>query len=194
MKGRLIWFVTMAALGGLALGMLSAGTQVAPAPLKVGVVDLSRVADAYQKRKDREADLNTRRDAAAAQLKELQKKVEALSSEIELLDKNGPQYAAKKRQLIEKQEELLMKARLADREVLEKMEQYLQEVYSEILAKVSEYRDRNHFDFIFRLDTRPLSTQERIADQLDRKLLLSSAKAFDITEDMILFVNQPQPK
>lgn len=87
-----------------------------------------------------------------------------------------------------------MKTRLAEREVMEKLEGYLQEVYSEILAKIGEYQDKNQFDFIFRIDTRPLTTQERIIDQLDRKLLLANAKTFDVTDDVIAYLNQSYAK
>lgn len=168
--------------------------QVAPAPLKVGVVDLAKVVDGFQKRKDREAELNKIREAAANQLKELQKKVEGLSAEMELLDKSSPDFMAKKKLLAEKQEELLVKTRLADREIGEKLEQYLQEVYSEILARIDEYRAQNNYDFIIRVDKRPLTTQEPIVTQLDRKVILSHAITFDITDKVIAFLNQAYTK
>jgi len=173
---------------------LYGGSQINSAPLKVGVVDLAKVIDGYQKKKDREADLNKARETAAAQLKALQKKIESMNSEIELIDKKSPEFLTKKRELLEKQEELIMRSRLADREVQEKLEQYLQEVYSEILAKIEEYRAANKFDFIFRQDPRPLTTQERIVFQLDRKLLMASDKSFDVTDDVIAFLNQSYTK
>jgi len=194
MKSRTIWILAWVASGSFVLGLLHAGGPVAPSPLKVGVVDLSKVVDNYQKKKDREAELNKTRDAAAAQLKELQKKIEGMASEMELLDKSSAEFPAKRRLLSEKQEELLMKTRLAEREVMEKLELYLQEVYSEILAKIAQYRERNNFDLIFRIDTRPLTTQERIIEQLDRKILMSNAKTLDITDDLIAFLNESYAK
>jgi Skp family chaperone for outer membrane proteins len=176
------------------VGVLQAGSQISPGPLKIGVVDLFKVVDGYQKKKDREVELNKARDAAAAQLKELQKKIEGMASELELVDKSSPDYPAKKRTLSEKQEELLMRSRLAEREVMGKLEQYLQEVYSEVLAKIAEYREKNNFDFILRADTRPLTTQERIIDQLDRKVIMASSKAFDVSDDVIAFLNQSYTK
>jgi Skp family chaperone for outer membrane proteins len=172
------------------LSILCAGNQVSPGPLKVGVVDLFKVVDGYQKKKDREAEINKVREASAAQLKELQKKIEGMVSEMNLMDKNGPDFIAKKRQLTEKQEELLMRTRLAEREVMGKLEEYLQEVYSEVLAKIGEYREHNSFDMIVRMDSRPVTTQEPILAQLDRKLLLSSVKTLDVTDDVIAFLNQ----
>ena len=194
MRSKSLWVVALAVSGGLLFSLLHAGTPAGPVPLKVGVVDLSKVVDNYQKKKDREAELNKTRAAAAAQLKDLQKKIEGMASEMDLLDKNSPEFPAKRRLLSEKQEELVMKTRLAEREVMEKLEQYLQEVYNEILTKVGEYREQNNFDLIFRVDNRPLTTQERIIDQLDRKILMSSAKPLDITDDVIAFLNKSYAK
>jgi len=188
------WIVALLVSGGLLLTLLHAGPPAGPTPLKVGVIDLAKVVDNYQKKKDREAELNKTREAAAAQLKDLQKKIEGMASEMDLLDKNSPEFPAKRRLLSEKQEELVMKTRLAEREVMEKLEQYLQEVYNEILTKVGEYREQNNFDLIFRVDNRPLTTQERIIDQLDRKILMSSAKPLDITDDVIAFLNKSYAK
>jgi len=153
-------------------------------------VDLAKVVDGYQKKKEREADLNKARETATAQLKALQKKIESMSSEIDLLDKKSTEYPAKRKELLEKQEELLMRARLADREMTEKVNQYLQEVYSEILAKIEDYRAKNNFDFIIRVDNRPLNTQESIASQLDRKTFIASSKTFDVSDDVIAFLNE----
>ena len=194
MKSLSGWVLALLVSGGLVLSVLHAGNQVSPAPLKVGVIDLFKVVDGYQKKKDREVELNKSRDAVAAQLKELQKKIEGMTSEMELLDKNNPEFPAKRKLLSEKQEELLMKTRLAEREVMEKLEQYLQELYSEVLAKVGEYREKNNFDMIFQINTRPLTTQERIIEQLDRKLLMSSAKTMDVTDDVIAYLNQSYAK
>jgi Skp family chaperone for outer membrane proteins len=151
---------------------------------------LFKVVDGYQKKKDRESEINKTRDAAAAQLRELQKKIEGMTSELELMDKNSAEFMNKRKMITEKQEELLMKTRLAEREVMERLERYLQELYSEILAKVNEYRERNGYDMIIRLDTRPLTNEEPIITQLDRKLLMSSAQTLDVTDDMIAFLNQ----
>jgi len=194
MKGWLGLVLGTAGGAGILLGVLQAANPIAPAPLKVGVVDLAKVVDNYQKKKDREAELNKVRDASAVQLKELQKKLEGMGSELELLDKNSPEFAAKRRTFSEKQEELVMKTRLAEREVMEKLEQYLQEVYNEILSKIAEYRAANNFDFIVRVDVRPLSTQERIVDQLDRKIILAFGKSFDVTDDVIVFLNKSYAK
>ncbi len=190
------WFgvAALAVSGGLLLGLLHAGTQIAPGPLKVGTVDLVKIVDGYQKKKDREAELNKVRDEAAGKLKALQKQIESMNAELDLLDKKSPDYPAKRRTFLEKQEELIMKSRLADREVSDKLEQYLQEVYSEILAKIEDYRAQNNFDFILRVDNRPLTTQERIAYQLDRKVLIASSKTFDVTDDVVAFLNQAYAK
>jgi Skp family chaperone for outer membrane proteins len=194
MKRIMAWTVPFAVAGCLVLGMLHAGSQVTSGPLKVGVVDLVKVVDGYQKKKDRETELNKSREAMAGQLKALQKKIESMSSEIDLLDKKSTEYPAKRKELLEKQEELLMRARLADREMTEKVNQYLQEVYSEILAKIEDYRAKNNFDFIIRVDTRPLNTQESIASQLDRKTFIASSKTFDVSDDVIAFLNESLAK
>jgi Skp family chaperone for outer membrane proteins len=185
-----MWLLVGAISGCLVLSMLHAGSQISPSPLKVGVVDLFKVVDGYQKKKDREVEINKVREAAGASLKDLQKRIEGMVSELELVDKNSPDFPTRKKLISEKQEELLMKTRLAEREVMEKLEQFLQEIYSEILARIGEYQQKNQFDFIFRIDARPLTNQERIIDQLDRKLLMASAKTFDITDDVTAFLNQ----
>ena len=190
MKSLFGWIVAALVSGGLVLSILHAGNQVSPGPLKVGVVDLFKVVDGYQKKKDREVEINKVREASAAQLKDLQKAIDGMVSEMNLMDKNSPDFLAKKKALTEKQEELIMRTRLAEREMMAKLEQYLQEVYSEILAKIGDYRERNGFDLIIRLDTRPLTTQEPILAQLDRKLLLSSVKTLDVTDDVIAYLNQ----
>lgn len=90
MRSGLAYVLALVVSGSLVLSILHAGNQVSPGPLKIGVVDLFKVVDGYQKKKDREAELNKVRDASAAQLKDLQKKIEGMTSEMELLDKNSP--------------------------------------------------------------------------------------------------------
>ena len=80
--------------GGLLLALSHAGAPAGPTPLKVGVIDLSKVVDNYQKKKDREVEINKAREAAAVQLKDIQKKIEGMAAQMDLLDKTSPEFTA----------------------------------------------------------------------------------------------------
>jgi len=190
MRKMMAWTVPVAVAGCLVLGILHAGNPISPGPLKIGVVDLAKVADGYQKRKDRETEINKAIQAAEGQLKAFQKKVESMSSEVDLLDRKAPEYSGKRKELVEKIEEARMRRRLAEIELNEKGTLYLQEVFSEILAKVEEYRAANNFDFILRVDNKPLASQE----QLLLKMVMAHNKAFDVTDDVIAYLNKSLQK
>jgi Skp family chaperone for outer membrane proteins len=186
----LVLVVPFVALGAFVLGILQAGNPITPGPLKIGVVDLAKVADGYQKRKERESEINKAIREAESQLKAFQKKIESMSSELDLLDRKSPEYSTKRKELVEKIEEARMRRRLAEIELNEKGTQYLQEVFSEILAKVEEYRAANNYDFILRVDNKPLTSQ----DQLVLKMVMAYNNAFDVTDDVIAYLNKSPQK
>ena len=190
MKKGIALIVPFVALGAFVLGILHAGNPISSGPLKIGVVDLAKVADGYQKRKDRETEINKAIQEAEGQLKAFQKKIESMSSELDLLDRKATEYSVKQKELVEKIEEARMRRRLAEIELNQKGTQYLQEVFGEILAKVEEYRAANNFDFILRVDNKPLASQ----DQLVSKMVMAHNKAFDVTDDVIAYLNKSLQK
>ena len=161
--------------------------------LKVGTVDLQRVVDQYQKRKDMQEDLKKFKAGTEASLKDLQKQVDAVKGELDLLNEGSPDYDKKKRELEEKREILVLKGRLAEKEVVEKWAKGLETIYNEILEKVDKFREKAGYDLLLRIDVAPLkaTTLEDMREHLNRKMVLSRSQAVDVTDALIKFINEP---
>jgi Skp family chaperone for outer membrane proteins len=184
------------ALACVVTGLGAWTAQAADPPvgaLKVGTVDLQRVVDQYQKRKDMQEDLKKFKAGTEASLKDLQKQVDAVKGELDLLNEGSPDYDKKKRELEEKREILVLKGRLAEKEVVEKWAKGLETIYNEILEKTDKFREKAGYDLLLRIDVAPLkaTTLEDMREHLNRKMVLSRSQAVDVTDALIKFINEP---
>ena len=137
------------ALACVVTGLGAWTAQAADPPagaLKVATVDLQRVVDQYQKRKDMQEDLKKFKAGTEASLKGLQKQVDAVKGELDLLNEDSPDYDRKKRELEEKREVLVLKGRLAEKEVVEKWAKGLETIYNEILDKIHDMVELGDID------------------------------------------------
>lgn len=176
---------------GLFFSISQVRSQSAEKPLKIGVFDLRLLMDKCELRKDKEIEINKMKDTEAAKLKEERKELDGLKSELDLMAKDNPQLAQKSKEYARKQEALALKSRWAEADVLENWEKTFQEVYSEVLRQIEEFRAKNGYDLILRYDSQPLSgSGGRVIDQLDRKIVIARAPSIDVTDALVDFINK----
>lgn len=167
-----------------------AQSEAAAKPMKIGVLDLRRLMDNCQLRKDKEVEINKMKDEEAAKLKEEKKALDELKAGIDRLPKDAPDLAEKAKELTRKQEALLLKNRWAEADVLETWEKTFQSVYSDVLRMIEDFREKNNYDLILRYDSQPLGAGgARVIDQLDRKVVMARAASVDVTDALIKYVN-----
>jgi Skp family chaperone for outer membrane proteins len=168
-----------------------AQSEAAAKPMKIGVLDLRRLMDNCQLRKDKEVEINKMKDEEAAKLKEEKKALDELKAGIDRLPKDAPDLAEKAKELTRKQEALLLKNRWAEADVLETWEKTFQSVYSDVLRMIEDFREKNNYDLILRYDSQPLGAGgARVIDQLDRKVVMARAASVDVTDALIKYVNE----
>ncbi len=195
MFARCVLYLCFAAVAGFLSRTLPAQDQPAPKPLKIGVVDLRVLMDSCQMRKDKEAEINKRKDAEAAKLKEERKQLDGVKSELDLMPKDNPQFFEKSKEFSRKQEAFLLKNRWAEADVLELWEKTFLTVYTDILHQIESFRQKNDYDIILRYDSQPLGgAGTRVIDQLDRKVIMARAASVDVTDALIQFVNDAYAK
>ena len=184
-------YVLLVLMSALLASKAWAQSEAAAKPMKIGVLDLRRLMDNCQLRKDKEVEINKMKDEEAAKLKEEKKALDELKAGIDRLPKDAPDLAEKAKELTRKQEALLLKNRWAEADVLETWEKTFQSVYSDVLRMIEDFREKNNYDLILRYDSQPLGAGgARVIDQLDRKVVMARAASVDVTDALIKYVNE----
>ena len=197
MKTRNIVVVMSAIVVAVAgLSIMASMSAAGEKALKVGIVDFDRIVDEYQMKKDRESELKKMQQAKQEDIQKRVKEIEALGEEIRMLDESNPERKAKRWLYAEKRALLEAARQVAGKEFEEKYKEAIEKVYNKILSEIEEFRKQHGYDFIIRVDTKPLKSDslELMSQHLDRKLILAFSKSFDVTDEVISFLNERYAK
>lgn len=179
----------------LALIISLPGTTMAK-EMKVGVVNLNKVFDQYDKRKELENDFRDIRNRSEEVLKAKQDEAMALRDEIQLLD---PGSAARKKKE-EDMEKLLLYLQIEDevaRKNLTKAEkEFYEELFQDINAVVEEVGKKEGFDLILKKE----DIDTKSADLVELRLkigigtVLYFSNALDVTDKVVESLNRRYKK
>jgi Skp family chaperone for outer membrane proteins len=191
MRARRAMYFALIFAGVVVASLRWAASQPAQAPFKIAVLDLRRLTDQCQMRRDKETELNRMKDAEEAKLKEQGQALDRMKAELDGLPKDDPQLAEKSKQYGRRQEEFMLRKRWAEADVLETWDKTFQSVYGDLLARVEEFREKNGYDIILRYDSQALGAGgARIIDQLDRKIVMARARSVDVTDAVVHYINE----
>lgn len=164
--------------------------------MKVGVVNLNKVFDQYDKRKELENDFRDIRNRSEEVLKAKQDEAMALRDEIQLLD---PGSAARKKKE-EDMEKLLLYLQIEDevaRKNLTKAEkEFYEELFQDINAVVEEVGKKEGFDLILKKE----DIDTKSADLVELRLkigigtVLYFSNALDVTDKVVESLNRRYKK
>ncbi len=152
----------MAAMVCLAAGLAAGASAASAAELKIGVVDMAKVMDAYPETQRAEATLQTLRDDLEKERKDLLEKRQTLRTDYEAASKEAANRAwsdaerQRKEAVAEEKLELLRgheqnireTLELRQRQVSDQMMRMRQRILARLQERIGEYARANGFDLV----------------------------------------------
>lgn len=163
---------------------------------KIGIVDISRVFEKYQKRIDLDQELKGQEKGFQDEINKKRKEIIDLDEETQLLDL-GSESRGKNENLLERKNvELEGYAKFAERQLLKKYKDFFENVYQEVVQKVEEIGKQNNFDLIIKKEEPNLESGQ-ISDlqfKIGIRTVLYHSESVDITLDVIDNLNASYSK
>lgn len=169
------------------------GTLAGAAASRVAVCNIANVLGDYQRAKDLSNELKEQRDVIEAENKKRIKKAEELQTQLEGYKNGSPKYdetlQAAQRHEIDRRVWLQMK----QQEMLRTHRRLLEEMYNDIHKAVADVAREKGFDIV--IQSQPTELQaakeiEHLVTQIDRQKVLYNTPGVDITEAVLLRVNE----
>jgi len=177
----------------LIFSLRSSAEEASPVPaLKIGVVDMSRVFDAYKKRDDFNKTLEEFRRQKAQEIENRRVEIRRLQDKIQLLAPGSEERKSEEENLSRKRLEFETEGRLAAQEVDQKYRALLAEIYRDISEQVKRFSEENGYDLILKteaLETDTSSTAELKLRLSTQKILYYSPR-LDVTGKIIEVLNK----
>lgn len=170
----------------------------APAPLRIGVVNLKAVFEKYQKAKDFEKSLEAEKARVKIEVDRIEKEQKALTEEIKILDQTSDVHRDRMKQLIT--DEALKRYYVNDwnQEVAERLNKNTAILYNEIRAEIDAQATAMGFDLILKVDPERLEENSGASaiDRINSRVVLFVNKAarLDITDAVLNALNAKLPK
>ncbi len=163
---------------------------------KIGVVDISRVFEKYQKRIDLDQELKEQEKEFQDEINKKRKEIIDLDEETQLLDL-GRESRSKNESLLERKNvELEGYAKFAERQLLKKYKNFFENIYEEVVQKVEEIGKQESFDLIIKKEEPDLKSGQ-ISDlqfKIGIRTVLYHSASVDITLDVIDNINASYSK
>ncbi len=163
---------------------------------KIGVVDISSVFEKYQKRTDLDQELKEQEKAFQDEINKKRKEIIDLDEETQLLDL-GSEGRSKNENLLERKNvELEGYAKFAEKQLLKKYKDFFESVYEEVIQKIEEIGEQDHFDLIIKKEEPDLK-EGHLSDlqfKIGIRTVLYHSESVDITLDVIDNINASYSK
>lgn len=159
--------------------------------IKVGVVDISRVFEKYEKRRDHDQELKNLEKKFQKEINEKRKEIINLDEETQLLDL-GSESRRKNEVLLERKNvELEGYAKFAERRLLKRYKGFFEKIYDEVVKEVEIIGEKEKFDLVIKKEEPELKSG-KISDlqfKIGIRTVLYHSKAVDITKKVIDSLN-----
>ncbi len=163
---------------------------------KIGVVDISSVFEKYQKRTDLDQELKEQEKAFQDEINKKRKEIIDLDEETQLLDL-GSEGRSKNENLLERKNvELEGYAKFAEKQLLKKYKDFFENIYEEVVQKIEEIGEQEHFDLIIKKEEPDLKNGQ-LSDlqfKIGIRTVLYHSESVDITLDVIDSINASYSK
>jgi outer membrane protein len=161
-------------------------------PLKVGIVDLSKALDSYDKKAQFDAELKEFGEAKKDEIRRKGEDLRAKREKIELLLPGSPERKKLEKEFSASEVELKVMIDAADDELEDKYAALLVELYNDIADECSRYAREKKFDLILKkeaLELEQLSPEQVKLSILSQKIVYNVPE-LDITPDIIRRLKQ----
>jgi Skp family chaperone for outer membrane proteins len=159
---------------------------------KAGCIDVSRVFDEYQRRKDFVEELNNVREALRAEDQKRQQELQVMASQIELVKPDDPTFAPRRRDLMERQIAYKTWAETKQADMEAQSADWTVRIYHEINAAIAVYAQQNGIDvMLFAEEFNPEGQNpQQIIQQISNRKVLHCAAGANHTAALIDKLNK----
>lgn len=159
--------------------------------IKIGVVDISRVFEKYERRKDLDQELKDLEKKFQDEINKKKKDIINLDEETQLLDL-GSESRRKNEELLERKNvELEGYAKFAERQLLRRYKESFETIYDAVVKGVETIGSKEGFDLIIKKEEPELKSGQ-ISDlqfKIGIRTVLYHSKAVDVTPKVIEVLN-----
>ncbi len=159
--------------------------------IKIGIVDISKVFEKYNKRIDLDQKLKEQEKEFQDEINKKRKEMIDLDEETQLLEL-GSESRSENEELLEKRNvELEGYAKFAERQLLKKYKDFFENTYDEVVKKIEEIGKQENFDLIVKKED-PGVESGQISDlqfKIGITTVLYHSKSVDITSSIIESLN-----
>ncbi len=191
---RLYIAAGLVVLGGVAIGPSYAVWQAALEPAVICTVNLERVFNDINRRNVAEADLEKDLSAFQDRADELRKKAERLGQDSEALVPGTDKHDQVQKQLRETALDYAAMVEFIQLKLDSRRAEARRELFDQIIAATTEYAEANGIDFVLTNDSKlsiQAGTDLQIVQQLALRRLVYASDSFDVTDDLITWMNAP---
>ncbi|MCP4254916.1 MAG: OmpH family outer membrane protein [Candidatus Scalindua sp.] len=163
---------------------------------KIGVVDIGRVFEKYQKRIDLDQELKEQEKEFQDEVNIKRKEIIDLDEETQLLDLGSESRSSNENLMERKNVELEGYAKFAERQLLKKYKDFFENTYQEVVQKVEEIGAQEGFDLIIKKEEADLKSGQ-ISDlqfKIGIRTVLYHSDSVDITLDVADTLNASYSK
>ncbi len=163
---------------------------------KIGIVDISRVYEKYQKRIDLDQELKEQEKEFQDEVNKKRKEIIDLDEETQLLDLGSENRSNNENLMERKNVELEGYAKFAERQLLKKYKDSFENIYQEVVRKVEEIGEQEGFDLVIKNEEADLKSG-KIPDlqfKIGIRTVLYHSDSVDITLDVVEALNASYSK
>jgi len=154
--------------------------------LKIGVVDINKIFDKYEKRKDLDQQLKDMEVEYKDEIESKKKAMIDLSEETQLLDLGSEKRNKNMETLERKNVELEGYAKLAEKQLTKRYKDAFEKIYEEITKEVDAFGKENNYSLIIKKEDSDLQTNQ-ISDlqfKIGIRTVLYNSNRVDVTANI----------
>ncbi|MGQ3684902.1 MAG: OmpH family outer membrane protein [Candidatus Loosdrechtia sp.] len=165
---------------------------VASRTMKIGVVDLNRVFEKYEKRKNLDAQLKDQEREYQKILNDKRKELANLNEKIQLLDLGSEARRRNEEAFEKKNIELESYARFAENNLVRRYRDYFESLYLEVCREVEDIGKREGYDLILKKEEPDLQGGgiTELQFKVGIKTVLYNSEGIDITSQVVESLNK----
>ncbi|MBI1311503.1 OmpH family outer membrane protein [bacterium] len=184
-----------AASPALAQQATAAPAAAKDAATKIGLIDMAKVFQQYEKFKDLNEGLNAEAKARAEQRKNIAEEAKKIAEEIKAFKPGTPQYIELEAKFAQLQSQFAAQEKLDGVNYNRKQAEVFEKTYVEVSNVVSIYAKHFGFTVVIRFNSEPLDTEDpsKLASGLN-KLVVFHRPQDDITEAVVEYLNRQYGK
>lgn len=197
MKRVLLSALTVAVCLATTNDVLAQNTSAPPAgPAKIGLIDMAKVFQDYQKFKDLREQLKTEIERSDARAKQLANAVTTIQTKMKDLKPGSPAYAQMEKELLNARGAFEAFRAGEQRDLMRKESQIYKEIYVEVTKAVAAYANYQKYTLVIRFSPKGAEaseTPQQIVDSMNRQVVYHRPND-DITQPVLNYLNRSYSK